>query len=220
MQSQDPQQQEKVQKPCLRHFRGCTSLIVIAALIGLVGIYFLLRWMGSYLIVADPLHKADAIVVLSGDMGRIDETARLYKDQLAEWLIITETGQPSDNGEEETTSTKAKRLDALKEGIPEEAILTTAVESSSTLDEAHAVLSLMQEKMWTSCIVVTDPYHSRRTRKIFNDVFKGSGIQVMLRPVNNYWYRSSTWFYTAQGWETTIREYIKYFAYLMGVRGD
>jgi uncharacterized SAM-binding protein YcdF (DUF218 family) len=151
-------------------------------------------------------------------MGRMVETASLFKDQYADWVILTETGQPSDNGEIETPSTQAKRLDALHEGIPQESILITSVKSSSTLDEAKAVLSLMKNKYMTSCIVVTDPFHSRRTRKIFSDVFRGSGITVMVHPVTDNWYHARTWFLSWQGWDTTVREYAKYIGYLAGIR--
>jgi uncharacterized SAM-binding protein YcdF (DUF218 family) len=201
---------------CVKFFGGCTGLILIAAA-GLVLLYFGLVGLGAYLVVSDPLQPAKAIVVLSGDMGgRMVETAALFKEEYAEAVILTETDQPSDNGEMETPSTQAKRLDALAEGIPEDAILITPVQSSSTLDEAKAVLSLMQEKNLSSCIVVTDPFHSHRTQVIFHDVFNGSGIMVMVHPVSDHWYRSRTWFLSRQGWDTTLREYVKYFGYLAG----
>ena len=211
-----PQPGEK-HSSCLQYLGGLTGLILIAST-GLILLYFLLHGLGSFLIVSDTLHEANAIVVLSGDEGRMVETASLFKEQYADWVILTETEQPSDNGEIETPSTLAKRLDALKEGIPEDSILITSVQSNSTLDEAKAVISLMQNKNLTSCIVVTDPFHSRRTRRIFNDVFRGSGITVMVHPVTDHWYQASTWFFNRLGWETTILEYAKYFRYLAKIK--
>ena len=218
MQPENLPQPGKKHFSCVKIFGGYTSLILIAVAV-LILLYLLLVGMGSYLIVSDPLQPANTIVVLSGDMSRMVETASLFKDQYADWVILTETGQPSDNSEIETPSTQAKRLDALHEGIPEESILITSVKSSSTLDEAKAVLSLMQDKNMTSCIVVTDPFHSRRTRKVFNDVFHGSGITVMVHPVSNHWYHARTWFLSWEGWDTTLREYAKYISYLAGIRG-
>jgi uncharacterized SAM-binding protein YcdF (DUF218 family) len=202
---------------CLKYFGSCTGFILIAVT-GLILLYFLLDGLGRYLIVSDPLNEANAIVVLSGDEGRMVETAALFKEQYADLVILTETEQPSDNGEIETPSTQAKRLDALHEGIAEESILITSVQSSSTLDEAKAVLSLMQNRNLTSCIVVTDPFHSRRTRRIFYDVFRGSGITVMVHPVSDHWYHASTWFLSRLGWETTVSEYAKYIRYLAKTR--
>ena len=199
---------------CIKFLGGCTGL-TLAAIAGLVMLYLLLVGMGHYLVVADPLQPANAIVVLSGDSGgRMVETGSLFKEQFADWVILTETDQPSDNGEIETPSNQAKRLDALSQGIPSDSILFTSGQSSSTVDEAKAVLSLMQAKNMTSCIVVTDPFHSRRTRKVFSDVFHGSGITVMVHPSSDHWYHASTWFLSRQGLNTTIREYIKYIGYL------
>jgi uncharacterized SAM-binding protein YcdF (DUF218 family) len=204
----------------MKFFGGCTGLFV-AGLVGLVLFFALLVGMGRYLVVSDPLHEANAIVVLSGDSGgRMVETASLFKEQIAQVVILTQTGQPSDNGEIETPSNQAKRLDALDQGIPSDALLFTTVQSSSTVDEANAVLSLMNDKNMTSCIIVTDPFHSRRTRTVFNDVFKGSGIKVMVHPVSGHWYQASTWFLSRQGWTTTLLEYAKYFSYLAGIKGD
>ncbi len=204
----------------MKFFGGCTGLIV-AGLVCLVLIYALLVGLGHYLVVADPLHDANAIVVLSGDSGgRMIETASLFKEHFAEVVILTLTDQPSDNGEIEVPSNQAKRLDALDQGIPSDALLFTKVQSSSTVDEAKAVLSLMNEKNLSSCIIVTDPFHSRRTRMVFNDVFKGSGITVMVHPVSGHWYHASTWFLSRRGWNTTLLEYAKYFGYIAGIKGD
>jgi len=205
---------EAKQSSCLKYFGGCSGLGLIGV-IALVLFYIVLVGLGKYLIVSDPLKPASTLVVLSGDSGgRMVETASLYNKQFAEVVILTETGSPSDNGEIETPSTQAKRLDALHEGIPEESILITPSQSTSTQDEAKAVLSLMQAKNMTSCIVVTDSFHSRRTRAIFTDYFRGSGITVMVHPVSNDGYHASTWFLSLQGWKTTVSEYIKYIGFL------
>jgi uncharacterized SAM-binding protein YcdF (DUF218 family) len=215
-----PEAETPTKGSCMKFFGGCTGL-TLAGVVCLILLYALLVGMGHYLVVADPLHDANAIVVLSGDSGgRMVETASLFKKNLAEWVILTQTDQPSDNGEIETASNQAKRLDALDQGIPSDSLLFTTVKSSSTVDEAKAVLSLMNEKNLTSCIIVTDPFHSRRTRQIFSDVFKGSGISVMVHPVSNHWYHASTWFLSRQGWDTTLLEYAKYLSYVAGIKGD
>jgi uncharacterized SAM-binding protein YcdF (DUF218 family) len=68
--------------------------------------------------------------------------------------------------------------------------------------------------------VVTDPYHTRRTQFIFDSVFAGSDIQVMIRPVRDHWYQSSTWFFSLNGWRVTITEYGKLCAAWLGIQGD
>ena len=205
------------------HFQkiiGGTSGCIILFCIGLICFYFLLNGLAGFLIIADPLLPTDAMVVLSGDMGRMSENATLFKDNFSRVLILTETDQPFTGSDApETNSTLAKRLSAQQEGIPADAILVTRAISNSTLDEARAVLALLQEKGFSSCIVVTDPFHTRRTRMIFNDVFEGSGIKVIVRPVRDHWYRSSTWWLSPQGWQATTSEYVKYIAYFLRIKG-
>jgi uncharacterized SAM-binding protein YcdF (DUF218 family) len=202
-----------------RKIIGGSSGCFILFCFGLICLYFSLYGLGGFLIVADPLQSADAMVILSGDMERMSETATLFKDNFARVLILTETDQPFTGSDApETNSTLAKRLQAQQEGIPADAILVTRVKSNSTLDEARVVLALLQEKGFSSCIVVTDPFHSRRTRMIFHDVFDGSGIKVIIRPVRDHWYRSSSWWLSQKGWQATASEYLKYVAYLLGIK--
>lgn len=199
---------------------GCLVIFIAACLLGLV---FLLGLpaAGAYLVVADDLEPADAVVQLSGDTGRISETVALYKDGLAGTLIFTETGQRSTDPEApDTNSTMANRQQALSLGIPEDSIIVTQGKSSSTVDEAIAVRALMERKNLKSCIVVTDPFHSRRTRLVFANVFRDSGINVMVQPVREHWYSSRTWFLSTRGWKTTLQEFAKLIAYRSGVQGD
>jgi len=204
------------------HFQkiiGGSSGCIILFCVGLICLYILLNGLGGFLIVADPLQPSDAMVVLSGDLERMSEIATLFKDNFARLLILTETDQPFTGSDApETNSTLAKRLLAQQEGIPSDAILVTRSQSNSTLDEARVVLALLQEKGFSSCIIVTDPFHSRRTRMIFNDVFQGSGIKVIVRPVRDHWYRSSSWWLSQRGWQATASEYLKYFAYLLKIK--
>jgi uncharacterized SAM-binding protein YcdF (DUF218 family) len=78
----------------------------------------------------------------------------------------------------------------------------------------------MNDQGFNSMIVVTDPYHSFRTRLIFREVFRGSGKSIRVRPSSGHWYRSTTWWLSAQGWEATLTEYIKLAGFLVGFRGD
>ena len=68
--------------------------LIIFPLLGLllyVGYPFLLRGIGRYLVTEDPLEKAGAIAVLSGDGGvaRTLEAIRLYQDGHAPIIILT-----------------------------------------------------------------------------------------------------------------------------------
>ncbi len=190
--------------------------IPVAFIAGLAALYLALRLAGAVLIIADPLEKTDAVVVLSGGSERLPEAARLMHERYGEWLILTETGEirPGVFGSDDLHA-EANRL-----GIPSSSILITERTVTSTRDEAVAVLHLMQERNFRSCIVVTDPFHTLRTRVVFRDIFRGSDKEIIVSPVPASWYRSRDWFLSARGWQYTLQEYFKLTLYLLGFRLD
>lgn len=173
--------------------------------------------MGGLLIVADPLEPSDAIVALSGGEDRINEAARLYEEKYGRVVILTETGEflPEWNVNYSTLLI----AEAVRLGIPSGAIVLTEGEATSTLDEARHVRDLMASRNMQSCIVVTDPFHTYRTRLIFREIFKDSGLRVAVQPVQGHWYQSRSWWLTSQGRKATFQEYLKLFAYLLGFKG-
>lgn len=171
-------------------------------------LYGALRAMGAYLIVASKVDTANAIVVLSGgDETRLAEALRLYNQNYARMIILTETGQKL----QETNQLYSfdMRVVLLSNGVPSGNILITNKKVSSTRDEALAVKTLMQNQQMTSAIIVTDPYHTRRAFGIFQEIFKGTGIKLMIQPATQSWYNSRNWFLKPEGWKYTILEYLK-----------
>jgi uncharacterized SAM-binding protein YcdF (DUF218 family) len=87
--------------------------------------------------------------------------------------------------------------------------------ATSTEEEAEAVKRLLTARQLISCIVVTDPYHSRRAYTIFRDTFADTGIKVMIRPTSHHWFTVNTWFLKVKGWHFAILEYLKYISYVL-----
>jgi uncharacterized SAM-binding protein YcdF (DUF218 family) len=191
---------------------GIPMILFIILILG--GVF--LTTAGGILIIADPLRKSDAVVVLSGggDMSRMEEGARIYLEKNAQWLILTET-TPRE-GEKVSDTTILFKDTARNLGVPDSAILVTDQAAFSTLEEAQQTLKLSNRNSLKSLIIVTDPFHTFRTRLIFRSVFKDSGIDIYVRPVRNHWYRSTNWWMTADGRRATVSEYIKILAYLFG----
>ena len=77
-----------------RYFAGPILLTLVVGLIISTAIIFLN--VGRWLIVEDPLDKAQAIVVLSGGMPkRAKEAARLYNADYAPQVWLTRANQPA-----------------------------------------------------------------------------------------------------------------------------
>ena len=191
---------------------ACAALPgLLILIIGLALLYGGLRAAGAYLITGDRLKAADVVVVLGGgDAQRVQQAARLVLDQYGRWLVITEPGEVKAG---QGPASQTVHGQAVEAGLSPFVILITPQISRSTYDEAHAVLALMEEKGFQSALVVTDPYHTQRTRLIFRDVFRVSGLSVRVYPVQNHWYRSRDWFLSGEGWGATLREYAKLLGY-------
>ncbi|HNS06710.1 MAG TPA: YdcF family protein [Anaerolineaceae bacterium] len=187
---------------------GCGLAMLILLVVVVLTSPLILRGIGALLIYADPLKEADSVVALSGDTGdRVAEAARLYQKQYASYLFITYTDEPARD---------ALIRAAVIEGIPADRVIVTEMQVSNTVDEARAIKALAKERAQDSLIIITDPFHTLRTRIIFRNVFRGSGIDVQVRPVGGHWYRSTTWWRTAEGRRYTLEEYLKILLYFFG----
>jgi len=176
---------------------------------------FLFRTLGSYLIVSNELEYANAIVVLSGgDESRMQEALELYNQNYSNLIILTETGDVVEGYD--YLHSFDMRIELLNNGVPSGNILMTDQVATSTQEEAEAVKRLLTNRQLVSCIVVTDPYHTRRAYTIFRDVFADTGIKVMIHPTSPHWFSANTWFLKIKGWHFVVLEYIKYLSYQLG----
>jgi uncharacterized SAM-binding protein YcdF (DUF218 family) len=166
---------------------------------------------GEFLVHADELQRSGAVVLLSGgDTERLDEAALLMRDRYADLLLLTDTDQLIPDGMLAGMPVgQYMRLELISRGVSPAQIELTHQVVGSTRDEAHAVREFMQRHKVSSCIVVTDPFHTRRTRIIFMQEMEGSGIDVRVVPARVHWYRAGTWFITWRGWQATVSEYLK-----------
>ena len=202
----------------LTDFIGKSLAVGLGLVILLLSLEMIFWAMGGLLIVEDPLEPADAIVALSGGEDRLAEAARLYEEKYSRTVILTETGEflPEWNVNYSTLLV----AEAVRLGIPTGAITVTEEAASSTFDEARIVRDLMANRGWKSCIVVTDPFHTFRTRLIFREVFEGSGMSVAIKPVTGHWYKSRSWWLSSEGRSATSLEYIKLLGYLLGIKNE
>jgi uncharacterized SAM-binding protein YcdF (DUF218 family) len=186
------------------------------ALLILAGLgYLALRAMGAFLITGDRLKPSDVVAALGGGgEWRVEEAVRLVQERYGQALVLTEPGEIRAG---EGPGSRYFREAAINQGLSPHAILLTEGVQRSTHDEAEAVLALMRRHQYRSVIVVTDPFHTQRTRMIFRDVFDESGLTVRVHPAADHGYRSTNWFLSWEGWGNTFREYVKIAAFLTGL---
>ena len=199
--------QKKSSRSCLLTL-GSMIGIPLSGILVLVILEILLWGIGGILVIADPLVESAAGAILSGgDATRLEEAATLYWDGYIDYLILTETGIT--DPELNTNYSSIVRMEAIEMGVPSTAILITSIEVENTADEARAVLEISRKNGFSSLIIITDPFHTLRTRLIFNKYFKDSGISINVRPARDHWYQSDTWWLTSRGRKATINEYLR-----------
>jgi uncharacterized SAM-binding protein YcdF (DUF218 family) len=192
---------------------GCSILVI---LVGIAGIFLI--FAGVLLVRKDPLKNSEALVILSGGgEERLEAGANLYHDGKVRRIILTETDELQTGSSTPITTINYEAL-ASRYGIDKSKLYKTKKTSSSTYEEAQAVLLLMKQKDWKSLVIVTDNFHSRRTGMIFDKIFKSSGIKVSVQPVNvqGYWYDPNKWWKDSESRDVTVLEYVKIFYFLSG----
>ncbi len=203
---------------CSTIFKSGSGIFFFIIAVILFG-WLALRAIGSFIVVSDPLREAGAIVVLSGgEPDRLVEAGRLYNEGYSRKIIVTQTNFDYIDPETQTATWKIQRVADL--GVAKEEVYITGEIVNNTYEEAVEVLKVMQSHGISSCIVVTDPYHSRRTKVVFNDVFRSSGLTVLIHSVPDQWYKASTWFESVDGWKITISELVKIMGYWLGFRSN
>lgn len=115
----------------------------------------------DYLTMDDspPPSTTEAIIVLSGNIERLEHGAELFRNGGADHMILT-------NSTENGTTKK----EAISLGVPGQAIIEEP-SAQSTYENAKFSMEVIKEEDFESAIVVTSDYHSRRTKMTFDDIY-------------------------------------------------
>ena len=153
------------------------------AVLGSLLLFFREQWLmpiGNFLFIQDSLAPSDVIHVIAGDDYRTDYAIQLYKQGYGQKMFFT--GGWCDihhywHGEH-------ARERALAQGVPLDAIVIDDSKVLSTYMEAERLkewISTSPEPV-RSVIVVSDPFHMRRARWTYQNLF-GDSIKLLMAPV-------------------------------------
>ena len=165
------------------------ALVLLLLLLGF-GLFRhpLLTALANYLVVSDPLEKADVIAVLSGAATtRCPKVATLFHDGWAPRIIMTKGYPPA-----EFEALARYGIHALEFHEQCLAILrflqvpTSAVEvldgyNQSTVDEVEKMQRYLQEHGVKRLLLVTSNIHTRRSRLLFRRRLQGTGIEIAVQ---------------------------------------
>jgi uncharacterized SAM-binding protein YcdF (DUF218 family) len=176
------------------------GLAIIVVLI--VALPLLIGW---YLSPQDILKKVDVIIVVSGgdNDSRIEKGVELYKEGWAPTLLYSGAAAEGD-----VSNAAAMRNISVKIGVPKASIIIEE-ESKTTTENAQNSAKIIKEKGYTSMILVTSPYHQRRTLELFRKELPEVGI-INQSALDNNW-RKKGWWETNVGRFLTVGELGKIF---------
>jgi uncharacterized SAM-binding protein YcdF (DUF218 family) len=176
-------------------------LTIVVAAVGLV-------LVGFYLSPQDQLQKADAIVVISGGetQTRTVEGIKLYQTGFAPWLIF------SGDALDPTSPSNAqvmKNLAINSYQVPEKDVLIDE-QSTNTYDNAVRLKNIFSEHNIKSIILVTSPYHQRRSKMTFQYVL-GPDFNIINHSSTDEFWRKLAWWQNDQALSLTFSEIWKIF---------
>lgn len=126
--------------------------------------------------------KTDAIVVLAGGRGRIEEGVKLYRDNRARWLFLIGV----DPTVRKSDLFKERRGERSGEGVILENV------SRNTLENALYARDMITKKDISSITLITSRYHLKRATLIFRSVLP-KGIIIYSHPVDSKNLKDEWW---------------------------
>ncbi|ELK47044.1 hypothetical protein D479_07936 [Halobacillus sp. BAB-2008] len=189
-----------VHTPLPRVKKVILSIFAITFVLFITGIIILYNLGSGFLFIEDSedVQPADALIVLSGESNRLPYAVDLFNQGLADSIILTNS-----------TEKGVTREDAENLGVPSDAIIEET-KAESTLDNAVLSEEIMFKYDFTSAIVVTSDYHSRRTKMTFDKIYEDS-IELSYAFAPSFFDASDGLNEREQ--KMTFSEYVKYIAY-------
>jgi uncharacterized SAM-binding protein YcdF (DUF218 family) len=215
----NPKERKKQQ---LKRGKLIFLIIVVIIIIQLIAYrQRILIAIGTYLIYEQPSQQADVIAIaVNWDEAivRARGGADLYKKGLAKIVFVPRMAQM-----ESLEEIKQEGIDIPENrdlviiilgglGVPLAAIETSSQEVTNTWDEAQEVNNFVEQKGYTSVLLVTSKYHSRRAYLIFRDALKGKATVISVpSPYDSY--NPEEWWKREKDMKRVIMEYQKLFLY-------
>ncbi len=193
---------------------GAVTLLALAAAA------VLLFTAGSWLPVQGEPRPADSIVILAGSPARALYAADLYNDDYAPRILVSKPWRDDVLRQLEaldvpyTFDEEVSVQTLLAKGVPRSAISIFGAANMSTAQEA---MELQQRFAGTGerLLVVTSPYHVRRTRMIFHDLLPCCDHQIVGAPYDPF---AEKWWQDRQSARALVLESAKFIFYLTGGR--
>jgi uncharacterized SAM-binding protein YcdF (DUF218 family) len=185
----------------VRATRGIRRAVVVLVVLGVIAALLPLgaRSLGQWLVVADPLEPARAIVVLSGRIPfRAMEAASIYQGGWAREVWLSKEARTAEDLALDRLGLLAGRGEGFNRellehlGVPPGAIRLMGEDVQNTVDEVRLVAAELGRGGGEQVIIVTSKAHSRRVRAIWSTVV-GSSPRAIIRYAGEDPYDAGCW---------------------------
>jgi uncharacterized SAM-binding protein YcdF (DUF218 family) len=158
------------------------ALVVLVALLFVATVAVRIWWTAR----SDDRRPSDVILVLGASQldgtpssifrARLNHALALYEQGVAPRIITTGGKQPDDR----FTEGEAGRDWLIDEGVPADAVVAVG-EGRDTVTSLEAAEVVFEQEGWQTAVIVTDPWHSFRSRAIARDV----GMDAVTSPTRS-----------------------------------
>jgi uncharacterized SAM-binding protein YcdF (DUF218 family) len=158
-----------------RYWLRRTLFVLLALFLGGILYYGITLWQVWSTGQGDQARPVDAIVVMGAAnydgrpspllRARLDHAVALYEEGLAPEIIVTGGKLDGDR----FTEAEASRRYLVDNGVPDEAILLES-DGHSTWESLEGVAAIAADEGIERVLIVTDPYHSLRSRLIAQEL--------------------------------------------------
>lgn len=160
----------------------------------------ILRHVGKFLMVQDPVKRADLIVCTPDDpVGQCLSAAEFYHKGLSPYVYLPDAPLRAglktlrERGAVYPSST-ALSLAALERlGVERSAIIIGEGGGGTVTQTAHGVKAVVKQKGFHALIIVTPPWRARLTRAVMRETFKDRDIDLMMAPSSYSNFKENEW---------------------------
>lgn len=142
--------------------------------------------------------QVDAIVVLAGGKGRIEEGVRLFRKHRARWLFLVGVDP----------AVRKAELYRQGPGDPPPSMVVLEKTSRNTLENAMYGRDLLQEKGVRSILLITSRYHLKRATILFRNALPPE-VAIYPHPVDSSNIRQNWWYHVGT-FRLLFSEFYKY----------
>ena len=175
----------------------------------------ILKGLGNYLDDGDSPVAAQRIFVLGGgSYDRGFKAARLWHQGFAPKIICTGAYISGTVKSLDLTYTEAELSQMRIQSLDVDSSLVIALNiGTSTMEESEMILDYCLLNDWTKVIIVSDIFHTKRIRDVFETKFTKAGIETVIVGAPSSRYNEDEWWKEESGLIMVNNEYIKHLYY-------